>query len=103
MIADIVVGVSHRPDGSRFVVMPVAYAETLCRLACDYWASIPTRKGESRSNSFPIYLTFTANRQAHGEFHERVKRNLLKYENAWQFLREPVERLHDPEGWNLLD
>ena len=83
--------------------MPVAYAEALCRCHCDYWSSVPKQKGGRRSDSFPIYLAFTAAGQAHSEHHERVKRNLGAYENAWQVLREPVERLHDPKAWRLLD
>jgi len=35
-VADVVVGVSYNPGASRFVVMPVAYAEALCRAHCDY-------------------------------------------------------------------
>ena len=103
LIADVVIGVSYQPKGSRFVVMPVAFAEALCRLHCDYWAKVPTRAGGTRSPSFPIYLRFTRDQQTHRRHHERVKRNLAVYEDAWHILAEPVERLHDPETWALIE
>lgn len=103
LIADVVVGVSYQPDKPRFVVMPVSFAESLCRLHCDYWFKVPTgTKTGKRSVSFPIYVCFTATPTAHRDFHERTKRNLLKYENAWDILSEPVSKLHDPKKWPLL-
>lgn len=104
LIADVVVGVSYRANGPRFIVMPVAMAEKLCRLHCDYWSRVPTRteKG-TRSHSFPIYLCFSANRKAHRDHHERVKRNLLSCENAWHFLRQPIDKLHDAGAWPLIE
>lgn len=101
LIADVVVGVSYHPDRSRFIVMPVAFAENLCRLHCDYWASVPTKQDTKRSKSFPIYLCFAADRGAHREHHEWVKQNLLVYEDAWHLLLESVEKLHDPQAWIL--
>lgn len=102
LIADVVVGVSLTPERSRFVVMPVAFAEALCRFHCDYWVSVPTRtKTGRRSHSFPIYLCFTADRKTHAQHYERVKRNLLAYEDCWDVLSEPIERLHDPALWQL--
>lgn len=102
LIADIVVGVSYRQNDSRFVVMPVAFAEKLCRLQCKYWSSVPKKDGGVRSDSFPIYLAFTAERQTHREFHERMKKNLIRYENAWDCLSEPITKLHDSKSWNLI-
>lgn len=103
LIADVVIGVSYKPDKSRFIVMPVAFAETLCRFHCDYWASIPTKKGSGkRSDSFPIYLSFMDERKAHQKHHERVKRNVLKFEDAWDILLETTEKLHNPKKWPLL-
>ena len=104
LIADVVIGVSYRARGTRFVVMPVAFAENLCRRHCDYWSSVPTKTGKgTRSDSFPIYLCFTARRKTHAEHHERMKRNLVAYEGRWDILAEPVDKLHDPEAWPLLD
>ena len=103
LIADLVVGVGYRPGGSRFVVMPVAFAETLCRLHCDYWAAVPTRNGRVRSKRFPIYLSFTADRDAHRAHHDRVARNLSPYEDAWHLLSEPLEKLHDPGAWPVAE
>jgi hypothetical protein len=103
LTADVVVAVHFQAHASRFVVMPVAYAEALCRLHCDYWAAVPTGIGGTRSMSFPIYLVFVGARRAHCKHHDRVKRCLAAYENAWSILEEPVERLHDPDRWRLLD
>jgi hypothetical protein len=103
LIADVVVGVSYYPQKTRFVVMPVAFAETLCRLHCDYWSSVPTKTAMGkRSDSFPIYLCFVADRRAHAAHHERVKRNVLKFEDAWDVFSEPVAKLHDAKKWPLL-
>lgn len=102
LIADVVIGVSYYPQKSRFVVMPVAFAETLCRLHCDYWHSRPEKTAaKKRSESFSIYLSFTADMKAHKEHHDRVKRNLQKFENAWNILSEPTDKLHDPKKWPL--
>ncbi len=82
--------------------MPVALAETLCRIHCDYWSSVPTKAGNNRSQAFPIYLPFTVTRQVHAEHFDRMKRNVLKFENAWDVLSEDVGKLHDPKKWRLL-
>jgi hypothetical protein len=102
LIADVVIAVSYHPQKSRFVVMPVAFAESLCRQHCDYWSSVPTKGGGKRSLVFPIYLPFTADRQAHGEHFERMKSNVLKFESAWDVLSQEIATLHDPEKWPLL-
>ncbi len=102
LLADVVIGVSYTPGKSRFVVMPVAFAEVLCQRHCNYWSSIRTKGGRKRSDSFPIYLCFAAERKPHKKHHERIKRNLLKFEDAWHILSEPVAKLHDPKKWPLL-
>lgn len=103
LIADVVVGVSYYPQKSRFVVMPVAFAEALCRLHCDYHYSVPTKTERGkRSNSFPIYMCFMKARESHKQHHERIMRNLLKFEDAWGMLSESVSDLHDPKKWPLL-
>ncbi len=103
LIADVVVGVSYYPQKSRFVVMPVAFAESLCRLHCDYWSSVPTKtvKGK-RSQNFPIYLCFVADRKTHAAHFDRVKRNVSKFEGAWDVLLEDIAKLHDAKRWPLL-
>jgi hypothetical protein len=61
LIADVVVAVHYRPNDSQFVVLPVAFAEKLCRKYADYWSGIPAKKrgtgqmGE-RSKTFPMWL-----------------------------------------------
>ena len=102
LIADVVIAVSYHPKQTRFVVMPVGFAETLCRIHCDYWSSVPTKTGRRRSLAFPIYLPFTASRQVHAEHFDRIKRNVLKFENAWDTLSEDIGKLHDPQEWPLL-
>jgi hypothetical protein len=103
LIADVVIGVSYHPTNTRFIVMPVAFAERLCKRHCDWWASIPTRtKTGKRSDSFPIYVCFSHTPRAHFKEHERAKRNLAHYENAWRILEEPIERLHNKAVWPLI-
>lgn len=103
LIADVVVAVSYREPGPRFVILPVAFAEILCRRHVDYWRSVPTRiKNAARSGSFPIYLSFTDAPQTHREHHMRILRNVQLYEDRWDILFEPVDRLHDPDCWKLV-
>ncbi len=102
LIADIVIAVSYHPLKPRFVVMPVAFAETLCAVHCNYWYSIPTLPGKKRSPAFPIYLPFTATIRTRGKHFERMKRNVLKFEDAWSVLSEDVDMLHDQKKWPLL-
>jgi hypothetical protein len=59
LIADVVVGVSLRPMGACFVVLPVSLAEALCRFHADWWFAEPTLNDGQRSPSFPIYPRFT--------------------------------------------
>jgi hypothetical protein len=106
LVSDVVVGVSYEPGASRFVVMPVAFAEALCRFHCDYWRATPTRDGSdtgTRSASFPLYIAFKKVRRTHTEHHSALQRNLLAFEDRWEMLAEPVDRLHDPSAWPLLD
>lgn len=102
LIADVVIAVSYHPQKAHFVIMPVAFAETLCRIHCDYWASVPTKTGSKRSLAFPIYLPFTVTRQVHVKHFDCIKRNVLKFENAWGVLSEDVGKLHDSKKWPLL-
>lgn len=103
LIADIVVGVSYSQLRSRFVVLPVALAEVLCRRHVDYWHSIGTRTTSGqRSDSFPIYLCFTKHPKVHVEHYACMMRNVAAYEGKWHILDEPVEKLHDTAAWPLL-
>jgi|GEM_PF-2512984 len=103
LIADVVIGVRYIQVQTRFVVMPVALAEKLCRLHCDYWFKVPTRtKTGKRSESFPVYLAFTRTPEAHGEHHDRIRKNLLAFENAWHVLDDEPDRLRNPEAWELI-
>lgn len=108
LIADVVIGVSYKPNSSRFAVLPVAFAEKLCRTHADYWYKVPAKKRNDggklgmRSMNFPVYLCFTRAPKMHTKHHERMKRNLLAFAEKWDVLNEPVERLHDPKAWPLL-
>lgn len=102
LIADVIVGVSYKPAGTRFIILPVAVAEALCRMHCDYWYSVPTgTKAGKRSHSFPIYLCLMRARADHADHDERIRRNLARYENAWEVLSEPVDKLHSPKAWRI--
>lgn len=102
--ADVVVGVSYNPLHSRFAVMPVAFAEKLCREKCDFHFAVPRRDGKQRSPSFPIYLRFTkTGGKSLKQHHEKEMRNLLAFEDRWDILSEPIDRLHDEKIWNLID
>ena len=103
LVADVVVGVKYDSGNSRFVVMPVAFAEKLCRFHCDYWYSVPTQRGGKRRPSFRIYIRFAGGGKAHSDHNEKAKRNLLAFENRWDILSEPVSKLHDEKAWRLLD
>ena len=103
LMADVVVGVNYNSENSRFVVMPVAFAEKLCRFHCDYWDSVPTKNGKKRSSSSRIYIRFAGGGKAHSGHNEKAKRNLLAFEDRWDVLSEPVDKLHDEEAWRLLD
>lgn len=107
IIADVIVGVGYRDGASRFVVLPVALAEKLCRLHARYWSRVPARKRATgklgkRSDSFPLYLCFTASRKTNSRHHDRIKRNVEKFEDAWSILKKSPEKLHDPKSWPLL-
>lgn len=103
LIADVIVGVYYRSPGTRFVVMPVAFAEALCRKQVDYWSAVPTRTDKgTRSQNFPIWLCFDADPKSHRPHHRYVRSNLEKFENAWDVLKEPIGTLHDPRAWKLL-
>lgn len=103
LIADVIVAVSYKPAGSRFFVLPVAVAEALCRIHCDYWYSVPTGTASGkRSHSFPIYLCLTKARAGHADHDERIKRNLLRYEDAWDVLSASVDKLHTLKSWDVL-
>ena len=103
LVADVVVGVKYDSENSRFVVMPVAFAEKFGRFHCDYWYSVPTRSGGKRSPSFPIYLYFEGGSRLHPEYNEKISRNILAFEDRWEILSEPVSKLHDEGAWGLLD
>ena len=98
--ADVIVGV-HYDSSPRFVVLPVALAEKLCRCHCDYFYSVPKRDSTKRSPSFPIYLRLFGTATAHSGQHEKIKNNLLAFENRWGLLSKPVDLLHAHTAWSL--
>ena len=100
--ADVVVGLNY--PASKFVVLPVVFAEKLCRAHFDYWNEVPKKDGSQRS-PFPIYLRFDTDTLAqsyrHRPHHEKMKRNLSRFEDRWGLLSEPIDRLHDETAWSL--
>jgi len=109
LIADVVVAVHYRPNGSEFVVLPVALAEKICRTFVDYWRAVPAKKRETgkmgeRSETFPLWPCFIAPaRQNHKKHDEQMMKNLQAFRGKWSVLDEDVEKLHDPKAWPLLN
>ena len=101
LIADVIVAVYCMSGNSRFVVMPVAFAEKLCQLHCEYWHAVPKKDGTERSQSFPIYLCYQAEPKEHREHHEEIRCNLKTFDNSWDVLSEPIDKLHDRSVWPL--
>ena len=106
--ADVVVGLNYA--AKKFVVLPVAFAEKVCRAHFSYWSEVPKklRKDGSepkRRRPFPIYLYFDTDTLAsynpHRSHHEKMKRNLSRFEDRWGLLSEPTDRLHDETAWSL--
>src|SRR3974390_1512964 len=62
----------------------------------------PVGKWGGEAKFSRLYLCFTATRKTHIKHHERIKRNLQKYENAWHILKKSTDRLHDRNAWPLL-
>ena len=101
IIADIVVSVRYG-DPPLFVVMPVAFAEKLCRHACDSWFRVPKGDGTKRSPNFPIYLRYPADPPpTMPDRDQRIRQNLCAYQDRWDLLSEPIEHLHDETAWSV--
>ena len=101
LVADIVVGVSYGAS-PRFVVLPVALAEKLCREHFDYWYPVPKKDASQRSPSFPFHLRFPiATGHPHLAHLEMIMCNLLAFENRWDLFSQPPNRLHDEAEWSL--
>lgn len=95
LIADVVVAVSSSKMGSRFVVLPVGLAEQLCQRHIKWWYAIPTNtKTGKRSQSFPIYMNFKQEKSKHAH-QTKMREIFLSYENKWDVLEEPLDRLRD--------
>ena len=101
LVADIIVGVSYGAS-PRFVVLPVALAEKLCRKHFDYWYPKEKKDGSQRSSSFPFHLHFPYTRKNPHYCHlKTIKRDCVAFENRWELLSESVGRLHDKIAWSL--
>ena len=101
LVADIIVGVSYGVS-PRFVVLPVAFAEKLCRKHFDYWYPVPKKDGSQRSPSFPFHLHFPIAPNNPNACHlKTIERDCLAFENRWERLSEPIDRLHDETAWSL--
>ena len=101
LLADVIVGVSYG-SSPRFVVMPVAFAEKLCRKHCDYWFKVPKKSGEIRSPSFPIYRLYEGGQCSRTTLRGN-KAQSLGLRGPLEILSEPIDRLHDETAWSLLE
>ena len=101
LICDIVVAVNLSLSNSTAFVLPVAFAEALCRLHCDYWNAQAKRDGDVRSPKFPIYLRIDPVIGSHSHHHARIARNLASFQERWDLLGESIDRLHAPEAWPI--
>ena len=100
LIADIVIGVHYTKTKPRFVVLPVGFAEKLCRVHADYWYNVKRGRDDgTRSPSFPLYIHFTRAPKKHSEHHTRLMDQMLEFEDAWHLLSELPEKLRDPSIW----
>ncbi len=102
LIADVVVAVHYRPQGPRFVVLPVGFAERLCQEHIKYWYNVPLKKGGRRTTNFPIYLSFDRVPSVHVGHHTRMMDQLLRFENAWQIMSESPDELRSIERWTTV-
>jgi hypothetical protein len=103
LIADVVVGVHYNSLSSRYVVLPIGFAENLCNTQVDWWHKVPLKRGGQRTTNFPMYICFTKIPGVHVEMHTKLMNNLLRFENAWHLLGESPDKLRDPEFWPLID
>jgi hypothetical protein len=101
LISDLVVGVHYNKLESRFVVLPVGFAENLCRTHAQYWYNVPLKRGGKRTTNFPIYICLTKTPSTHVEHHARLMNAMLKFENAWHLLSEKPEKLRDTSCWPI--
>jgi hypothetical protein len=103
LISDVVIAVvCGKEAGSRFVVMPIAFAETIARAHADYWYRVATRtESGQRTDRFPIYVNLFAEPKAHGKHHMRMARNAARFEDRWDILEQPLDRLHKTAAWPL--
>ena len=102
LMADIIVGVSYAATSPRFVVLPVALAEKLCREKCDLWNSTPKKDGTKHSPSFPIKFFLTKRGGAFARFDGKMTEILLSFEDRWDLLSKPIDRFHDDKtDWSL--
>lgn len=86
MAADLIVGVYYRPSATRFFVLPVSVAETLCQRHALYWNSVTKRTGGQRDASFPVYIPFDNPSRAHAQHFGALAKTLGSFEERWDLL-----------------
>ena len=89
--------VHARRDGSRFVVLPVAFAEWVARSAVERWFAIPKLDGNKRSAGFDARIPFTRQRKEASDLERLLQ--MLNHENRWDILDAPIEKLNDASAW----
>jgi len=101
LTADVVLGVNYKPDNSRFYVLPVGLAETLCRKHADYWSAVTRRDGKRRADEFPIYLRLHEKKNAVLGHHDVMHRTLTRYQDRWDLLQEEPDKLRNLSAWEV--
>jgi hypothetical protein len=100
LIADIIIGVHYNKLKPRYVIMPIGFAENICREHADFWAAVP-KKNTEKHKTFSLYLCFTKATSTNTEHHERIMRNLKRFEDKWHYLSESPDVLRDTKKWKL--
>jgi hypothetical protein len=99
--ADVVVLVHAASPEFRFFVLPVSVAEYLARLCAENWQRIPKKDGTTRSSAFYSALPLLGLKRR-PEFWEPPGRALLlKFEDDWDVIEAPRERLLDRHVWSI--
>ena len=101
LAASIVILVHAKRDRSRFVVLPVALAESIARQHVEQWYVVPKRDGLQRSPGFDARIPFTRLSAEPRESERQLNEVLIRYEDRWDILELPVDELKDMNRWGI--
>ena len=99
--ASVVVLVLAKRRGSRFVVLPVAVAEVIAQSAVERWHVVPKKDGAPRSAGFDARIPFDRLPRKPRDWDEPLQQILLAFENRWDVLEAPLEKLHQATKWGI--